>query len=649
MMIMLNIVTLILCVGILLLFRKIDRSGVGVSKLRRYSNRIFGEFRELADSEQRKLKDAAIEMDILEKKYNVLKENLSSSMREAETKLSTINMEKDNLERVEENIQIISNAAQDVNKQMEFIGIAKREINTTADRILGLQQALTAAGNESAALLEEFKTKLREHSRELSGGFLSVIDEHASKLNENGDRIYDLKLTLSDLENSVFANIKEKSDEMKEGIERAVTEFSSLKNDFSNKLNNDIEKIHEKLHNVEKTAEDSKANIIESFQNEVNRSRQEIDNINLLTIAKKDEVIKSARNEYQTALSKLETMSDKMKDEFSATERSLNFLKDEILEYEQKNKIFERTDSLTENVEEAVTRLSDILEKAQKEYGEINKFMEDSEAFTEVRKSVEREIRDYQARKTRLDTIESNIQNLMELSDAALNRVDTINNNVAKIDFVNSRIENLGKSYSDLESKIEELREHESLIHKNIEAANKSELLIKSVDTKLQGFQKTVDGSEKKAERLGKQLHDIESKTYELKNRMREFEDVNNKLDEIDSMRDLMEQHVKQINSMFSKVTNLRDNIDETDERLQKMYTQANEKMKEFATFIQAVPDSLISKQVNNGVPSGKNINENLIKTVRELSDMGWEPNDIARRMMIDENTVRLIINTDKL
>ena len=649
MMIMLNIATLALCVGILLFFRKIDKSGIGISKLRRYSSRIFDDFKKLADSEQRKLRDAAIEMDIIEKKYNTLKENLSFSMREAETRLNVINMEKDNLKKVEENIQIISGAAQDVDRQMEFIGMAKKEMGATADRIVGLQQSLNKASSESAALLEGFKTKLREHSRELSDEFLSVVNGYASELSENEDRIHELKLALNDLENGAFANIKEKSDEMKGNIERAVTEFSSLKNDFSDKIGDDIEKIYEKLRNVENTVETSKTNIIESFQNEVNKSRQEIDNINILTIAKKDEVIKSARNEYQTALSKLETMSEKIKDEFSITERNLNFLKDEIFEYEQKNKIFERTDSLTENVEEAVTRLSDILEKAREEYGEINKFMEDSETFTEVRKSVEKEIRDYQARKAKLETIEGNIQNLMELSDVALNRMDTINNNISKIDFVNARIDALGSSYSHLDSRIEELREHENLINRNIEAVNKSELLIKSVDVKVQNFQKTVDGSEKKAERLGKQLQDIEGKTYELKNRMREFEDVNNKLDEIDSMRELMEQHVKQINSMFSKVTNLRDNIDETDERLQKMYTQANEKMKEFATFIQAVPDSLISKQVNNDVPSGKNINENLIKTVRELSDMGWDPNDIARRMMIDENTVRLIINTDRL
>ncbi|MCL2026654.1 MAG: hypothetical protein FWG92_07615, partial [Leptospirales bacterium] len=208
MMIMLNIATIALCVGILFFFRKIDKSGIGISKLRRYSSKIFDDFKRLADSEQRKLKDAAIEMDILEKKYNTLKENLSFSIKEAETRLHTINTEKENLKRVEENIRVISNAAQDVDRQMEFIGMAKKEMGGTADRILSLQQALVKADNESGVLLEGFKTRLREHSKELSDGFLSVINGYASELNENEDRIHELKLTLNDLENGAFAAIK---------------------------------------------------------------------------------------------------------------------------------------------------------------------------------------------------------------------------------------------------------------------------------------------------------------------------------------------------------------------------------------------------------------------------------------------------------
>jgi len=45
-------------------------------------------------------------------------------------------------------------------------------------------------------------------------------------------------------------------------------------------------------------------------------------------------------------------------------------------------------------------------------------------------------------------------------------------------------------------------------------------------------------------------------------------------------------------------------------------------------------------------LPQVKNLNEGVIKTVRELSSRGWNSTDIAKKLMIDENSVRLIINT---
>jgi chromosome segregation ATPase len=690
MMILLNAVTLFLCVGILIVFRKMDKSNIGISKLKRYSDKIFDDFKKLAENEQRKLKDATIEMDVLSKKSNNLTANLSFMMKEIETRLNSLSMEKENLKRVEDDVRVISDAAQDVNRQIEFIGEAKRDFSGVADKILFLQQSLAEIREESGSLLNGFNIKLRERSKELSDEFASMVNEYADDFTERKNQLFELKATAGDLENTVFADIKEKSQQMKDDIKHAVSEFSSIRSGFIGRVEEDIEKVYEKIRNAEISVSASKTNLIEhfqnevssarrdidadiekvyekirnveinvnssktdlieSFQNEVSNARQEIDNISIVTVTKKDEIIKSARDEYQRAAANLEKMSEKIKDDLLSTEQRLNDMKDEIMDYEQKTNIFERADSLTDNVENAVLRLNGLLETARKEYEEIEKFMDDSENFKELRKSVEKEIREYQIRKEKLADVETNIQNLLEKSELAINGMDMIKQNVTKVDYIDARIDAIAIKYSDLDSKIEELREYESLVDKSIEAAGKSENLIKSVDVKIQNFQKSVEGSEKKVERLNGHLQDFESKTYKLKNRMQEIEELNDKLDEVDSMRELMEQHVKQIQSMFKKVSDLRENIDDTDSRLQKMCNKADEKMREFATFIQSVDsDSLISKQVNRDAPAGKNINEHLIKTVRELSDKGWEPDDIAKKMFIDESQVRLIINSAKL
>ena len=68
----LNIVTFVVCLAMLVLFRRLDKANMRMTKLRRYSNKMFDDFRKLAETEKRKFKDATIEMDILIKKSNAL-------------------------------------------------------------------------------------------------------------------------------------------------------------------------------------------------------------------------------------------------------------------------------------------------------------------------------------------------------------------------------------------------------------------------------------------------------------------------------------------------------------------------------------------------------------------------------------------------
>lgn len=685
-MIALNIATFVICTGMLILFRRIDKSNMKMSKLRRYSSKMFDDFRKLAETEKRKFNDATIEMDILIKKSNALTNNLAQSMNDVEEKLNGLKTENDNLKKVENDINVISNAAQDVNKQIEFIAAAKNDFSNMTDRIAAIQQNLTEVKSENVNLINGFNARLRERSRELMDEFSSVVNARTAEVKEKEEMVTSLKATLNDLENTAFADIKDKSDQMKENIYQAVDKFEHLRDEMFGKVDTEIEKIYGKLKNVEDSVDTSKSDLIDTFQNEVTRVRSEIDNVSIHTIAKKDEIVQAARteaedmrkkiedfkekmilhenrlvttadnkisymeSEYQTVSAKFSDMSDKFKNEFAGMEQHLGELKDEIVQYEQQNSVFERTDALTANVDAAITQLNTMLESAHKDAEDVTKFMDEIQDLKELKKTVNNEIRAYQARKEKLEDVEANIHSIMDMSDMAINRMDQLKEDVSKVDFVNSRIDALGQSYSDLEIKIEELKDYEGLITKNLDAANRTEVLMKSVDGKIQNFQKVLDKSDKKVEKVTDHLRDVEEKTLILKTRKNDIQELKDKFDEIDGLGEVMEQRISQIYAMFKKVETLRQEIDDTDSRLQNMFNKTDEKMKEFADFIQSVDaDSIISKQVKKDAAPGKNINEHLIKTVRELSERGWSADAIAKKMLLDENSVRFIINTTSI
>ena len=111
-----------------------------------------------------------------------------------------------------------------------------------------------------------------------------------------------------------------------------------------------------------------------------------------------------------------------------------------------------------------------------------------------------------------------------------------------------------------------------------------------------------------------------------------------------------MEKRVDQIYAMFKKTEKLRQEIDSTDGKLQQMFHDTDRKMRELADFIQAVDrNNPILKQVKQDSNPAKNLNENIIKTVRDLSSKGWDAGEISKKLLIDENSVRFIINTTSL
>lgn len=682
----LNIVTFVVCLAMLILFRRLDKANLRMTKLRRYSNKMFDDFRKLAETEKRKFKDATIEMDILIKKSNALTTNLSGALQEIETRLEGLNVEKGNLKRVEDDLKVISGAARDVNKQIEFIAMARDDFGNTINKVNSLQENMADLRSESGSIISSFNNQVRERSRELLEETTDMINQNHASFIEKEKQVYNLKDTIADLENTVFADIKDKSDEMKESMKETVIEFGGLREGIFEKMDEEIERVHEKLKTVEGSVDESKTNLIKTFEHEVGRVRTELDNLSLHAIAKKDEIVQATRkeaeeirkrvddfqdnvmehenrlistaetkidhldSEYQSIDLKFTSLSEKTKSDFSTMEERLNDIKEEIFRYEEHNNIFTRTDELVDNVDNAVERLQKIFVTTQEEYQEISSFLNQIDDLKEVKKSVNAEIMAYHARKEKLEDIETNIHGLMEAGDLAVTRSDQLQENLSKVDFVNNRMDALSESYTELESRIEELREYEELISQNLTSANKSEAIVKNLDGKLKNYQKVLERSDKRIDKISHNLQDVEEKTIILKTRKAEISELKEKFDEVDGLSEVMEKRVEQIYAMFKKVEDLRMQIDETDNRLQVMYSQTDEKMREFSDFIQAVDaGNPILKQVNQDISFDKNINENVIRTVRELSDRGWGPGEIAKKMLIDENSIRFIINTTSL
>jgi len=710
-----NIITCVVCLAMLILFRKLDRTNIKMAKLRRYSSRLFDEFKSLAETENRRFNDATIEMDIMLKKSSGLAKIINSSIKEIEAKLQGLDIEKTNLKKVEDDIRIISQSAREVNKQIEFIAGAKESFAELSLNMNYLKDSIKDMKGESAEILQNFSVRLKERSREMTADFTDQLNKFRESIESKEDilvnnsrqklidltdsferAIADMDQRVTDTGEILLQNFRVRIDGVAKSVEGASNLqnqievlkinladlegkiFSDIKERSSaveNEIQNSIKALYSKVSTVENNMNDSKSKLIKSFESEVDKVRNELDNLSIHAITKRDEIVQASRreaedikkviNNFEERFMEFETKiintadaknnemrknGEQIKEDFASMENRLSDIKSEILNYEDQNKIFTKTETLMRDVDTAIDKLNRMLQESQKEAQHLEKFFTDMDHIKELSKDFDREIRAYQNKKEKLADIENEIRTLQDMSDNAMEKTAAFHDQFSKIDAVSSRIDALVESYAGLEARIRELHEYEDVITRNLDSVNRADILIQSVEGKINAFQKVVDKSEKRVDKINQNIRGVEENLLILKTRETDVKEIKDKFNELDGLSEIMEVRVKQIQAMFSKVEKLRDEISTTDNRLQELFSETDKKMRQFADFIQAVDNNNpILKQVK-GNPSGtKNINDNVIRTVRDLSSKGWTSDEISRKLMMDENAVRLIINTTSL
>ncbi|TFH40314.1 MAG: hypothetical protein E4G96_07730, partial [Chrysiogenales bacterium] len=233
-----NIITCVVCLVMLIIFRKLDRTNMKMAKLRRYSTRLFDEFKKLSESEYRRFNDATIEMDILIKKSGALAKNVNASVREIESRLQGLDVEKSNLKKVEEDVRIISQSARDVNKQIEFISGAKEGFADLSLNMSYLKESVKTLKGESSEIVQNFNNRLKEKSRELTSEF----NESINKIRESVEKREDIHLN----------NSRQKLLELTDTFERALADVDHRVSDTGEIL---LQNFRMKIDGVAKSVE----------------------------------------------------------------------------------------------------------------------------------------------------------------------------------------------------------------------------------------------------------------------------------------------------------------------------------------------------------------------------------------------------------
>ncbi len=692
-----NIATVVVCFFMLVIFRRMDKASAQKRKLRLYAEKVSSDFKKTTVKSIRELEAAKTEIDIAFKNSKAVAKNLHESAYEIKTRMKTLELERKNLKKVDDDLRIISGAAKDVNKQIDYIAKAKSDFGELSRSVGLLHENLNDLSGEMNSIFQSFDAKLERRENEI----VQSSQETISRLvDEFGEKMNDLESRVSESENILVENFKVKISPLIKTVENAeilnqklnnlqdnfsamednfFEEFQSKINDMKSEVEVDFDKLKERIQNVNQSIEESRSKLVQSFGEEVSKVRAELDTFDIHAVSKQDEIVKATRSEaekinkkigdfeerflelegriidtaeskmdgidseYQNAemrmnnlLSKISDEESRMEQGFELLESRLDGLREEIMKYEQNHDVFGRADELMQKIKE------------------FEKFASQLDQIRDIKKTADREVREFMSSKSKLVDVGSEIKGLLEANDQAVKTTENLFDKIAEVDSVRERIDSLAETYNLLDRQIDELRHYEDQISRNLDSVKKTENLMRSIDSRVTSSESAMNRYDKKLESMGKQINRIQEDTLLLKTKENDILEVSERLDSIESMSEILDERVKQIKAMLSKVEGIQQEIDRSDSKLQKMYDATDQKMRELSDFIQAVDNnSPIVKQVkgnlSNGVIPGKNLNDSMVRTVRELSDKGWDPESISRKLMIDENSIRFIINTMSL
>ena len=309
-------------------------------QLKRYSSKIFNDFKKLADSESRQFNDATIEMDLLIKKANGLSAGMRESIADIENRIKGLDIEKSSLKKVEDDLKVISQAAREVNNQIEFIAASRSSFGDMAKKINSLTENLVKIDRDTALIIQAFNEKVRDRSRELGEEIAqqinrlkdSIHDRENNILSSSYEKIEMLTRTFSDSLTRMEQGITTTGDAILENVKGRIDSMSRSVDLLEGRIDaaehRVFSDIGSKVSNLEKSIEDLSQEIQSSREQSLLQTQDDISNL-----AEKISSLKTTLTELESSVfDDMKQQSSEIRKEISDSLAEFYRTKDTIIE-----------------------------------------------------------------------------------------------------------------------------------------------------------------------------------------------------------------------------------------------------------------------------------------------------------------------------
>ncbi|MCW7463615.1 SpiroCoCo family coiled-coil protein [Leptospira limi] len=595
-------------------------------------------------------------------------EELKSALRESAHEILETAEEKakESETIVTEKIRIANaNLEQFVSKWEEELSRIREDQNYSIEK---LQDRLKEIHVEGADLLGEFQNQFQKAKSNLELVAESKTKESISRLEEESKLARsEVERILKHLEESgeSFFNLQEeKMDRLNETIDSKISHQLTKLLDKGNvqlgqleeKISNHLNTVRRNLEESIKRSKDESKKQIETYQRDYEKSFKEI-------AKESQDFLKDSLNRFHDLKYEiqngLETLNETKEETLSGFQNELESLKEEILTLsseletvKEHSDLFASAKQIADESNKAVEEISEALRSLEKGKPDLELIQSAIFEFSEMRSQIANELEALKEAQFQSEDIDKQIQilasNLVHVSET----MEGFEQSLTEITSIESRVTNLTKEQSKIESFLSSLQESQDSVFHLVENLEGQKHNARELQARLDILDREIDVVEAREKELTETIRQAENRTSFLVEREAQIDSVERKFDKIEELLgDLSDRH-RQILTLQKRLEDLRDSTKDTKDDLESLLGEADETFEKLSQFLDIVQGAMQNPSASPKLDrknSGNPLVERKRATIQSLHDnYQWSSEAISEKLNIEKSLVDTILGVRK-
>ncbi len=334
-----DIIVIVVCIGVILVFREIDKQNRSFEKIKKFSDKILADFGEYFKNQTTIVKNAGVDLDVRQtqavaavKRFEEIIEEFEKRSAQLTDKISIVDEIEKRLATYDNSVNELFEMTERVEENLEKIRVHSNLVHKVSNQLDSYEKQLNTIKSDIPNIITNLEKLNEEKMTVLGSDFSAWVEQRTVDLqtlaNEAVDKNEELLQEIKQVYDSSFAAASEKADnfeaevfdKLKEQTIQRSEEFEEMLTRSSNDLQDMIVNIDEEL----KTKQKEHNNTLREFEA----------NINSLLIQYRDEALEANNTKLVEFFDGIEQKAEETKNDMEDRLERLNASMDDINELE---------------------------------------------------------------------------------------------------------------------------------------------------------------------------------------------------------------------------------------------------------------------------------------------------------------------------